>query len=115
MVLAFILLTAAYLPAGRIKAAVGHPMVTGTILFGLAHLLVNGDVRSALLFGSFLAYGLLDRLAVHQRGETGPASGQLAWDGAAVLGGLGGAFLVVSYLHPYIAGVALRPEQAFGG
>lgn len=115
MVLSFILFSAAYLPAGRIKSFVGHPMVVGTILFALAHLLTNGDLRSVVLFGAFLAYGILDRIAVKVRGDTGPRGTSLVGDLGAVIGGLFGSYLVVHHLHRYIAGVGLDPAHFFGG
>ena len=114
MVTSFILFTAAYTPAGRIKSAVGHPMVLGLILFSAGHLLVNSDPRSVIVFGSFLAYGLLDRVAVSMRGERGTQGTSVAGDAAAIGAGLVSAFIVVHFLHPYIAGVALEPGQVFG-
>ncbi|GGY44866.1 NnrU family protein [Parvularcula lutaonensis] len=114
MVLSFILFSAAYLPAGRIKSFVGHPMVVGTILFGLAHLLANGDVRSVVLFGAFFSYGILDRIAVAMRGETGPKGTSLVGDLGALGLGLLGSYLVIHHLHRYLAGVALDPAHLFG-
>ncbi|MCC7059924.1 MAG: hypothetical protein IT508_06795, partial [Burkholderiaceae bacterium] len=40
--LAFVLIVAAYVPRSRLRAAVGHPMLTGVILWALAHLFANG-------------------------------------------------------------------------
>ena len=42
----------------NIKRKVRHPMLYGMLLWGVGHLLANGDLRSALLFTSFLAYTL---------------------------------------------------------
>jgi len=42
MLLAFVLLVAAYVPGNGIKARLGHPMVLAIKLWALAHLLVNG-------------------------------------------------------------------------
>ena len=36
---------------GRLRAYLRHPMLTGTIVWAVAHLLVNGDLASILLFG----------------------------------------------------------------
>ncbi|MEE4211615.1 MAG: NnrU family protein [Parvularcula sp.] len=111
---AFILLTAAYLPTGKLKAWTGHPMITGTGFFAAGHLFANGDLRSVLLFGGFLVYALLDRLSYKLRGDRGAKGGKVAWDLAAVIGGLVGAYLVIHHLHPYLAGVALDPGHLFG-
>lgn len=63
----FPLLVATYLPPGRIKAAVKHPMLTATKAWALAHLLSNGTVADVLLFGGFLAWAVADRISVGKR------------------------------------------------
>jgi uncharacterized membrane protein len=105
---AFILLAAAYAPKGKIAAAVKHPMLAGVKAWAFAHLLVNGEVRSVILFGAFLAYGVIDRIAVKRRGDGGPAPGPWRNDAVAVVAGVAAWAAVYLYLHPYIAGVALR-------
>lgn len=107
MLIAFILLAAAYLPAGKIAAAAKHPMLAGVKIWAFAHLLVNGEVRSIILFGSFLAYAVIDRIAVKKRGETSRAAGPVMNDVIAVFVG-GTVFAAIAfYGHQYIAGVAL--------
>jgi len=58
----FPLLIAAYLP-GNIKAKVKHPFLVAIKTWALAHLIANGDLASMILFGSFLAYAVFDRIA----------------------------------------------------
>ena len=60
MLPAFILLTAAYVPGTRIKAALHHPMLLGVKVWALAHLLANGRLADGLLFGGFLVWAVLD-------------------------------------------------------
>jgi uncharacterized membrane protein len=105
--LAMILLAAAYLPAGKIAAAVRHPMLAGVKLWAFAHLLANGEVRSVILFGAFLAYGVLDRIAVKRRNAPVREAGPLRNDVIAVVAGLGVSALLVFWLHQYVGGVAL--------
>jgi hypothetical protein len=50
-------------PGRRIKAAVKHPMLLAVKIWALAHLLVNGDLASVLLFGGFLAWAVVDRIS----------------------------------------------------
>jgi uncharacterized membrane protein len=107
VLIAFVLLAAAYLPAGRIAAAAKHPMLAGVKIWALAHLLVNGEVRSVILFGSFLAYAVIDRIAVKKRGETGRAAGPLRNDILAIVAGAAFYAAVAFWAHKYIAGVAL--------
>ena len=108
MLFALILLAAAYLPKGRIAAAAKHPMLAGVKVWALAHLLVNGEVRSIILFGSFLAFAVVDRIAVKKRGEPTPSGGSVINDALAVVVGAGAWAAIYFVLHPYIAGVALR-------
>ena len=65
--LAFVLLVAAYVPGNSIKAWVHHPMVLAVKLWALAHLLVNGNLAHAVLFGSFLVWAVLNLSAARRR------------------------------------------------
>ena len=56
--LAFVLLAAAQVPGNQIKARLHHPMLLGTKVWALAHLLANGTLAGALLFGSFLLWAV---------------------------------------------------------
>jgi uncharacterized membrane protein len=107
--LALVMLAAAYLPKGRIAAAVKHPMLAGVKLWAFGHLLSNGEVRSLILFGAFLAYAVIDRIVVKKRGEPTPKAGPITNDILAVAVGAGAWAAIYFFLHPYIAGVSLRP------
>lgn len=56
--LAFVLLAASQVPGNQIKARLHHPMLLGTKVWALAHLLANGSLAGALLFGSFLVWAV---------------------------------------------------------
>ena len=64
---AFVLLVAAYVPGNSIKARLHHPMVLGIKTWAFAHLLANGMLAQALLFGSFLVWAALSFRAARQR------------------------------------------------
>ncbi len=49
-----------------------HPMLVAIKIWALAHLLANGDLASLVLFGSFLAFAVYDRISVKKRGDLGP-------------------------------------------
>jgi len=51
---------------GRLSAKFRHPMLWGMIIFGLAHLLVNGDVASVVLFGGLLLWALVEIRLINQ-------------------------------------------------
>jgi uncharacterized membrane protein len=105
----FPLLFAAYLP-GRIKSAVKHPMLTATKAWALAHLLANGTLADVLLFGGFLAWAVLDRIAVGKRAVPQktlvPAVASRFNDVIAVVGGLIVYVIFVAWAHQRFIGVA---------
>ena len=108
---AFILLAAAYIPS-RIRTAVGHPMLAAIMLWSLSHLLVNGDLASIVLFGSFLVYSVYDRISVQQRAALGPLGsrqGTIAGDFTAILVGTGAFIAMLLWGHARLIGVALIP------
>jgi uncharacterized membrane protein len=104
--IAFVLLAAAEMPAGRIKYWVKHPMLVGIGLWAAAHLLANGDLASLLLFGAFLAYAFVNRLAVIPRGDPAPAVVKPRSDLFALLGGTVLYLLFVFWLHGWLFGVS---------
>ena len=59
MLLSFVLLAATYVPDNQIKAKLHHPMVLGTKVWALAHLLANGSLANTVLFGSFLVWSVV--------------------------------------------------------
>jgi len=66
MLIAFIMLAAAYIPS-RIRDVLKHPMLAAIKVWALAHLIANGDGASFLLFGGFLAYAVYDRISVKRK------------------------------------------------
>lgn len=109
MLPAMILLVASQVPAGRIKAAVKHPMLLAVKIWAFAHLLVNGDLASLVLFGAFLAWAVVDRISEKKRLRAGitsnPVAGPLKWDIISVAGGLVLYVLFILFLHQWLMGV----------
>jgi uncharacterized membrane protein len=105
---AFVLVAAAYVRGTRIKARVGHPMVLGVKVWAFAHLLANGTLADVVLFGSFLAWAVVDYLAARRRDRVAGvtyASGPVSRDLIAVgAGGLAWA-LFGFVLHGPLIGV----------
>lgn len=111
MLPAAILLVAAYVPS-RIRTAVRHPMLAALMLWALGHLLANGDLASVLLFGSFLAYGVYDRVSAGQRAALGPlgrAEGGVTGDVATIAAGLALYAFLLLWGHRWLTGVPLLP------
>lgn len=67
VLLAFVLLAAAYVPGNQIKSRLKHPMVLAVKLWALAHLLVNGRDYAMVLFAAFLVWAVLDFRAARAR------------------------------------------------
>jgi uncharacterized membrane protein len=108
MVFAFPLLFATYLP-GRIKTATKHPMLAATKLWAFAHLLANGSLADIVLFGSFLAWAVLDRISMKWRPVPLPVPGTPPWrfnDALAVILGLGVYVAFLLWLHQWLFGVS---------
>ena len=111
MMIAMVLLAAFVVP-GRIKAAVKHPMLAAIKVWALGHLLANGDLASVILFGSFLAWAVIDRIWLKrqpvdvialEKARAAPAANDLI---AVVIGAT--AFVLFAFwLHPALIGVAV--------
>lgn len=66
MLFVFPLFLAANFP-GKIKAAAKHPLLAATKIWAFSHLLVNGNLVDVILFGSFLAWAVIDRISMKRR------------------------------------------------
>ena len=102
---ALVLFAAANMPT-HIRAVLRHPMLLGLLLWAIAHLLSNGDLRSVVLFGAFAGYavlGLVSAVARDQRLSTDKAP-RLAMDGVAIVAGLVAALLLAVF-HAALFGV----------
>ena len=104
----FPLFLAAYFP-GRIKARIAHPMLIGVKVWAFAHLLANGTLADALLFGSFLVWAVVDRVSMMRRPTRPvPTLPPAPWnDAIAVAGGLVLYVAFALWLHPWLIGVAV--------
>jgi uncharacterized membrane protein len=110
---AFVLVTAAYVPANGIKARLKDPMILGVKSWAAAHLLANGTLADVVLFGSFLAWAVLDFRAARQRRRAGtepaiaaPLRGRSAI--TVVVGALAW-MLFAFHLHLWLIGVMPIP------
>ena len=91
----------------NIKRLTRHPMLWGLVIWSFAHLLVNGDLASLILFAGLGCFGLLAMISANLRGakkqiQKVPLVKEVMLIVAAVVGY---GVLVVS--HQYLSGVAL--------
>jgi uncharacterized membrane protein len=107
MAIAFVSLAVSQFPAGRLKPILKHPMLLAVKIWAFAHLLVNGDLASLLLFGSLLAWAVWNRIAVKRRGAPIAKPGPVKWDIAAVVVGFVLWALFIWKLHEWLIGVAV--------
>ena len=109
MVPVFPLLLASYLP-GRIATATKHPMLAAVKFWALAHLLANGSVASTVLFGSFQAWAVVDRISLKRRphrATPGAPPGRYN-DAIAIVGGLALYAAFLMGVHQWLIGVSPR-------
>jgi len=107
---AFVALASRRAPPSRIRGWLRHPTLVAVKSWALAHLLVNGDLGGMILFGSFLAWAVYDRIAVKKRGEMGAACLASFTRGDAIALGAGTAvYALVLFLHPWLFGVSVLP------
>lgn len=113
MLLSFVLFGAANAP-GNLKRMIRHPMLTGMALWGIAHLLANGDNRSTILFGGMTIWAVLEIFALnHRDGEwIKPDEAPFSRDLMTVFAGAI-LFAIVFYIHEKAFGVP--PVPGFQG
>lgn len=105
--ISFILVAAAYAPAGHIKKAVRHPMVLGVAVWAFAHLLANGGTVDVVLFGAFFVWAVVDYL--NALGRSGPVLDgrpHAKGDVVAIVAGLLAAAAFLGGLHRWLVGVS---------
>lgn len=105
MLIALIIFMVSQLPSGKMKPVLKHPMLLAVKIWAAAHLVANGDLASILLFGSFLAWAVADRISVAKRDAPLPEEGPVSWDIAAIVSGVVIYLLFVWQLHAWLFGV----------
>ena len=105
IVVAVYLIVSASRPS-RLKRVLRHPQLTGVFLWAVAHLLLNGDSRSLLLFGTLATWTLVEMLVINRRDgvwvrpEAPPLSTDLATAAVALV-----VLAVLIWAHPWFTGM----------
>jgi uncharacterized membrane protein len=95
---------------GRARTWLRHPMLWGIVVWSAAHLLVNGDVASIVLFGGMGLWALASMLLINaqegawEKPEAGPAAGDIK---LLIISAV--VFSVIAGLHMWIG------PSPFGG
>lgn len=109
MLPAMILIVCSDLPRGHIKAAVKHPMLLAVGLWSIAHLMDGANLRQLMLFGSFLAFCVIDFVAVSMRDrklDQPVADPTLKNDILVLVVGIAAYFVFAKWLHQWLFGFA---------
>ncbi|MEJ2531849.1 MAG: NnrU family protein [Halioglobus sp.] len=108
LVVAFLLLVVSTRKS-RLRQWIRHPQLTGVLLWGSAHLLLNGDTRSLLLFGWLTLWALVEIIAINRREGVWIKEAVPGW-GTELVTLLITAVVVgvVVFVHPWIAGVPVH-------
>jgi uncharacterized membrane protein len=88
---------------GLILNKARHPMLGGFKLWALAHLLVNGDLASIVLFGGLLGWAVFSLISINRAEpdwQPGPA-GTLAKDAIFLAASLV-LLVVIGYIHAWL-------------
>lgn len=111
MLPAFMLLVLAYVQS-NVNRYLRHPMLTAVLLWGIAHLLANGDLASMILFGGFALYSIIAMISANRRGAK-KATEEQSFLGDLIGAGVGiGLYALFVFLHPHLFGVpALLPAS----
>lgn len=102
MVIAVILVNLGY-SRGVMRTKMRHPMLTSVKVWALAHLLVNGDLASVVLFGGLLAWAVLDVILINRmepawvRPVAGPVRNDVIYIVASAV-----VFGVIVWIHTWL-------------
>ena len=106
VLIGFILFFAPY-PPNNVKRLLRHPQLTGVALWGIGHLLANGESRSIILFGGLAAWAIAEILLINRRdGARDRPSPVPARNDAILAGGGIVAYVVVIAAHEWLFGFA---------
>ncbi len=87
---------------GSLRGKMRHPQLTSVMVWAVAHLLVNGDLASILLFGTLLIWAVLEVVLINraeewQRPEPGDPKRNVILFAITIV-----VFVVVTALHAWL-------------
>ena len=112
ILLAFVLVVAAYVPRNAIKQRLAHPMYLGIKVWAIAHLLANGRLGEVILFGVFLVWAIVGFIACKRRDRNNPPSTvtpvktSSAATAATIVVGVATYLVFAMWLHTRFIGVS---------
>ena len=106
VLVAMVLLAAAYVPRNHIKAKLQHPMTLSVKVWAFAHLIANNTLADVMLFGSFLVWSILVFRAARRRPGPAPAPGTFAGTATTVVVGVALWAFFAFWAHAAWLGIA---------
>lgn len=106
MLVAMVLLAAAYVPRNHFKAKLQHPMTLAVKVWAFAHLIANNTLADVMLFGSFLVWAILVFRAARRRPPPAIPPGTAAGTAATVVVGLAFWAFFAFWAHAAWLGIA---------
>ena len=83
----------------RLRAKMRHPMLTGVVVWAVAHLLVNGDTPSLVLFGGLAIWALAEMALINRAVHS-----YVPYDGGSIAGDVRLAVITL-VVYAAIAGI----------
>ncbi len=90
----------------RLSRLVRHPQLTGVTAWGIAHLLLNGDNRSLVLFGGMAVWAMVEMITINRRDGAWIKGAAPSWGAEIVT--LVIALVIVAVvvkIHPWLTGM----------
>jgi uncharacterized membrane protein len=106
VLIAFVLFSASH-GNNNIKRFVRHPQLSSVVLWGLAHLLANGESRSIVLFGGLTLWAVIQTVLINRRDGAWvkPDPAPRRKDVIAVVAGVV-VYAIFAHLHLWLFGVS---------
>jgi len=104
----FILFASTIIPT-RLVTYIRHPQLMFVLSWSIAHLLVNGDYRSVILFSGMAIWGLLEMIFINRRDGawSKPANPVFMTEIKSIILSIV-LFVVAVLAHEYLSGVSLH-------
>ncbi len=108
-VASLILIVGANFPNTRLKYVFRHPQLSGVLLWASAHLLMNGDSRSLLVFSVLGLWCIVTMFTINRRdGEWQKPEKTAGWGQEIIMGAIGVVVAAIAiYFHQYLSGMPL--------
>ncbi len=106
MLVAMVLMAAAYVPRNFFKARLQHPMTLAVKVWAFAHLIANNTLADVMLFGSFLVWSILVFRAARRRPAPAMAPPTAAGTVATVVVGVALWAVFAFWAHAAWLGIA---------